>query len=64
MLADLVRADSEFQSLGAAAENARAAKTVLPQYTVAVHVEAICIVRLAHKLQVVQKKITYTSEMS
>ena len=29
MLADLVRADSEFQSLGAAAEKARAAKTVL-----------------------------------
>ena len=29
VLADLVRADSEFQSLGAAAEKARAAKTVL-----------------------------------
>ena len=29
MLTDLVRADSEFQSLGAAAEKARAAKTVL-----------------------------------
>ena len=60
VLADLVRADSEFQSLGAAAENARAAKAVLPQYTVAVHVETICIVHLPHKLQVVHKMITYT----
>jgi len=29
VLADLVRADSEFQSFGAATENARAAKAVL-----------------------------------